>query len=192
MPVVPHRFLFRFSFPVREVESSAARKPFLDLEKIAPLPDLGGLDAAAPFATLRRLERGGARLPLGSQRQEDAHLRRSERTVRIGWTAALDRHAQHAIDPPRHPLLPSFRLLARPRELDQGNREERRRQCPSRRSAIGDCSGQGRRPDESRQPAAVRFPGNAQRIRARDLGFRPNACKATTANRTRCSGSTMR
>jgi hypothetical protein len=74
MPVVPHRFLFRFSFPVREVEPSAARKPFLDLEKIAPLPDLGGLDAAAPFATLRagwneaglgfRLEVSGKKMPI--------------------------------------------------------------------------------------------------------------------------------
>src|SRR5580698_6702175 len=74
MPVVPHRFLFRFSFPVREVESSVARKPFLDLEKIAPLPDLGGLDAAAPFATLRagwneaglgfRLEVSGKKMPI--------------------------------------------------------------------------------------------------------------------------------
>ncbi len=53
MPVVPHRFLFRFSFPVREVEQSGAQQPFLDLDKIAPLPDLGGLDAAASFATLR-------------------------------------------------------------------------------------------------------------------------------------------
>src|ERR1700678_1358562 len=74
MPVVPHRFLFRFSFPVREVESSVARKPFLDLEKIAPLPDLGGLDAAAPFAMLRagwneaglgfRLEVSGKKMPV--------------------------------------------------------------------------------------------------------------------------------
>jgi hypothetical protein len=53
MPVVPHRFLFRFSFPVREVEPSVAQKPFLDLDKIAPLPELGGLDAAPTFATLR-------------------------------------------------------------------------------------------------------------------------------------------
>ena len=74
MPVVPHRFLFRFSFPVREVESSVASKPFLDVEKIAPLPDLGGLDAAAPFATLRagwneaglgfRLEVSGKKMPI--------------------------------------------------------------------------------------------------------------------------------
>ena len=56
MPVVPHRFLFRFSFPVREAEQSAAQKPFLDLDTIAPLPDLGGLDAAASFATLRGVE----------------------------------------------------------------------------------------------------------------------------------------
>jgi hypothetical protein len=53
MPVVPHRFLFRFSFPVRGVEQSVAQKPFLDLDKIAPLPELGGLDAAPTFATLR-------------------------------------------------------------------------------------------------------------------------------------------
>ncbi len=73
MPVVPHRFLFRFSFPVREVESSA-QKPFLDLDKVARLPDLGGLDAAVPFATLRagwnsaglgfRLEVSGKKLPV--------------------------------------------------------------------------------------------------------------------------------
>jgi hypothetical protein len=74
MPVVPPRFLFRFSFPVREVEPSAARKPFLDLEKIAPLPNLDELDAAAPFATLRagwneaglgfRLEVSGKKMPV--------------------------------------------------------------------------------------------------------------------------------
>jgi hypothetical protein len=74
MPVVPHRFLFRLSFPVREVEPADARQPFVDLEKIAPLPDLGGLDAAAPFATLRvgwneaglgfRLEVGGKKMPV--------------------------------------------------------------------------------------------------------------------------------
>src|SRR5271166_2067832 len=65
MPVVPHRFLFRFSFPVREAEQSAAQKP---------LPDLGGLDTAAPFATLRagwndaglgfRLEVSGKKMPV--------------------------------------------------------------------------------------------------------------------------------
>lgn len=74
MPVVPHRFLFRFSFPVREAEQSAAQKPFLDLDTMAPLPDLGGLDAAASFATLRagwndaglgfRLEVGGKKMPV--------------------------------------------------------------------------------------------------------------------------------
>ncbi len=74
MPVVPHRFLFRFSFPVRKAEPSAARKPFLDLDKAAPLPDLGMLDAAPPFATLRpgwndagigfRLEVSGKRMPV--------------------------------------------------------------------------------------------------------------------------------
>ncbi|HXY36409.1 MAG TPA: hypothetical protein VEI07_19390 [Planctomycetaceae bacterium] len=74
MPVVPHRFLFRFSFPVREVAQSATRKAFLDLDGIAPLPDLGGLDAAAPFATLRagwndaglgfRLEVSGKKMPV--------------------------------------------------------------------------------------------------------------------------------
>jgi hypothetical protein len=74
MPVVPHRFLFRFSFPVREVEQSAARKPFLDLDKVAPLPNLDGLDASTPFATLRagwndaglgfRLEVTGKKMPV--------------------------------------------------------------------------------------------------------------------------------
>jgi hypothetical protein len=76
MPVVPHRFLFRFSFPVPEVEPSAARKPFLDLDKIAPLPDLGGLDATPAFATLRagwneaglgfRLEVTGKKMPVSA------------------------------------------------------------------------------------------------------------------------------
>ena len=74
MPVVPHRFLFRFSFPVRRVEQSAAQKPFLDLDKIPPLPDLGGLDAATSFASLRagwndaglgfRLEVGAKKMPV--------------------------------------------------------------------------------------------------------------------------------
>ena len=74
MPVVPHRFLFRFSFPVREAGQSAGRKPFLDLDKVAPLPDLGGLDAAASFAKLRagwneaglgfRLEVSGKKMPV--------------------------------------------------------------------------------------------------------------------------------
>ena len=74
MPVVPHRFLFRFSFPVREAGQSAGRKPFLDLDKVAPLPDLGGIDAAASFAKLRagwneaglgfRLEVSGKKMPV--------------------------------------------------------------------------------------------------------------------------------
>jgi hypothetical protein len=74
MPVVPHRFLFRFSFPVRRVEQSAAQKPFLDLDKTPPLPDLSGLDAAASFASLRagwndaglgfRLEVGAKKMPV--------------------------------------------------------------------------------------------------------------------------------
>jgi hypothetical protein len=74
MPVVPHRFLFRFSFPVREVEPSGAQKPFLALDKTPPLPDLGALDAAPPFATLRagwneaglgfRLEVSGKKMPV--------------------------------------------------------------------------------------------------------------------------------
>ena len=74
MPVVPHRFLFRCSFPVPGVELSASRKPFLDLDKVAPLPDLGGLDAAPGFATLRagwneaglgfRLEVNGKKMPV--------------------------------------------------------------------------------------------------------------------------------
>jgi hypothetical protein len=74
MPVVPHRFLFRFSFPVREAEHSVGHQPFLDLEKTAPLPDLGGLDSAIPFARLRagwnaaglgfRLEVSGKKMPV--------------------------------------------------------------------------------------------------------------------------------
>jgi hypothetical protein len=82
MPVVPHRFLFRFSFPVREVEPAPAQKPFLDLEKISPLPDLGGLDAASPFAKLRagwneagfgfRLEVAGKKMPVFTDPNEPA------------------------------------------------------------------------------------------------------------------------
>jgi hypothetical protein len=74
MPVVPHRFLFRFSFPVREVEQASTHKPFLELDKISPLPDIGGLDTAVPFATLRagwndaglgfRLEISGKKMPV--------------------------------------------------------------------------------------------------------------------------------
>jgi hypothetical protein len=74
MPVVPHRFLFRFCFPVQEAEPSPARKSFLDLDKAALLPDLGGLDSAHSFARLRagwneaglgfRLEIVGKKMPV--------------------------------------------------------------------------------------------------------------------------------
>ena len=74
MPVVPHRFLFRFSFPVQEAEPSLARKPFLDLDRAVALPDLGGLDSVPSFATLRagwneaglgfRLEVVGKKMPV--------------------------------------------------------------------------------------------------------------------------------
>jgi hypothetical protein len=84
MPVVPHRFLFRFSFPVREVEQSVAQKPFLDLDKIAPLPELGGLDAAPTFATLRagwneaglgfRLAVSGKKMPVFADSSDPTEL----------------------------------------------------------------------------------------------------------------------
>ena len=169
--------------------ASVARKPFLDLEKIAPLPDLGGLDAAAPFAKLRRLERGGARFPLERQRQENARLRRSERAVRIGRTADLDRHAEHAIDPPGQPLLPSFRLLARPRQLGQGERPKTRRRRPSRRSALAIALAKEDAPMTRAGLLRSRFAADCRRIRAR-VGSRPSACRATTASRIRCWAST--
>jgi hypothetical protein len=54
MPVVPHRFLFRFTIPVPRVERrSADSRPFLDLEEAAPFPDFGALDGVAPFAQIR-------------------------------------------------------------------------------------------------------------------------------------------
>jgi len=54
MPVVPHRFLFRYSFPAQRVEGiprSGAR--LLDLPAECRLADFGDLDDAPPLAELR-------------------------------------------------------------------------------------------------------------------------------------------
>lgn len=54
MPVVPHRFLFRYSMPVPHVERrSGSARQFLDLDEAAFLPELGGLDQAAVFAKIQ-------------------------------------------------------------------------------------------------------------------------------------------
>lgn len=53
MPVVPHRFLFRYSFPVRYVaEIPRKRGKILDLPADCALTDLGELDSARPFAKI--------------------------------------------------------------------------------------------------------------------------------------------
>src|ERR1700722_4781762 len=54
MPVVPHRFLFRFSMPVPHVEPRrGGTRPFLDLGDAPFLPELGALDDAPTFARLQ-------------------------------------------------------------------------------------------------------------------------------------------
>jgi hypothetical protein len=54
MPVVPHRFLFRFTIPVPRVERrSTSSRPFLDLDEAAPFPEFGALEGFAPFAKIR-------------------------------------------------------------------------------------------------------------------------------------------
>jgi len=54
MPVVPHRFLFRFAMPVPRIEERASGSPpFLNLDDVPALPDFGTLDDAAPFAEIR-------------------------------------------------------------------------------------------------------------------------------------------
>lgn len=54
MPVVPHRFLFRFSIPVPHIEKrSGTAQPFLDLEDAPFFPDLNPLDEAASFAKIQ-------------------------------------------------------------------------------------------------------------------------------------------
>jgi hypothetical protein len=54
MPVIPHRFLFRYWFPVPHVERrSGGGRAFLDLNEAAFLPDVGAMDEAVPFATIQ-------------------------------------------------------------------------------------------------------------------------------------------
>ena len=54
MPVVPHRFLFRFSVPVPHVEKrSASAQPFLDLQGAPFFPDLSPLDDAPSFSKIQ-------------------------------------------------------------------------------------------------------------------------------------------
>lgn len=54
MPVVPHRFLFRFSIPVPHVSKRAAGgQPFLDLDAAPFFPDLNPLDDAVSFAKMQ-------------------------------------------------------------------------------------------------------------------------------------------
>lgn len=54
MPVVPHRFLFRYSIPVPHVERLAGdARRVLDLDAAAHLPDFGALDDAPRFAKIQ-------------------------------------------------------------------------------------------------------------------------------------------
>jgi hypothetical protein len=54
MPVVPHRFLFRFAMPVGHIEPRrGGARPFLDLNDAPFLPDLGALDEAPSFAKVQ-------------------------------------------------------------------------------------------------------------------------------------------
>jgi hypothetical protein len=54
MPVVPHRFLFRFSIPVPHFELRAGNTgTFLDLDDAPFLPDVGTLDEASAFAKIQ-------------------------------------------------------------------------------------------------------------------------------------------
>ena len=51
---VPHRFLFRYSFPVSRVPRLPGKRgKLLKLPKACALPDVGELDGAVPFAELR-------------------------------------------------------------------------------------------------------------------------------------------
>jgi hypothetical protein len=52
--LLPHRFLFRYSFPVRyERKLPKSGKRLLDLSGEFALPKIGDLDAASPYAELR-------------------------------------------------------------------------------------------------------------------------------------------
>jgi Carbohydrate family 9 binding domain-like len=54
MPIIPHRFLFRFSIPVSHVAKRATGgQPFLDLDAAPFFPDLNPLDDATSFAKLQ-------------------------------------------------------------------------------------------------------------------------------------------
>jgi hypothetical protein len=54
MPVVPHRFLFRYSIPVSHAELRAGgMRSFLDLDDAPFLPDIGSLDEASAFAKIQ-------------------------------------------------------------------------------------------------------------------------------------------
>jgi hypothetical protein len=54
MPVVPHRFLFRFSIPVPHIEKRAgSTQPFLDLDDAPFFPDPSPLDDAPSFAKIQ-------------------------------------------------------------------------------------------------------------------------------------------
>ncbi len=52
--VVPHRFLFRYTFPVRHLQPLPKKgKQILELPEECALPDLSELDRAKPFGELR-------------------------------------------------------------------------------------------------------------------------------------------
>jgi hypothetical protein len=81
MPVVPHRFLFRFTIPVPHIEQRAApSRPFLDLDDAPALPDFGALEEFAPFARIRagwnesgigfRVTVAGKKMPIAAAPEE--------------------------------------------------------------------------------------------------------------------------
>ena len=79
--IVPHRFLFRYSIPIRRV-SALPRKSgkLLDLPKDCALPDLAELDGGPSFAELRAAwnERGlGFSLAVGGKKHPPSADRRT-------------------------------------------------------------------------------------------------------------------
>ena len=51
--VVPHSFLFRYSFPVQRLDAIPGKKRLLDLPPECMLPHVAGLDGDVPFGEIR-------------------------------------------------------------------------------------------------------------------------------------------
>jgi hypothetical protein len=81
MAVLPSRFLFRFAMPIRHVDRGRPGQG-LELDQAAPLPELGGLDGAASFATVQagwhetglgfRVRVAGKKMPLAQDPEQPA------------------------------------------------------------------------------------------------------------------------